>query len=109
VAVLASRCPGFPPNGGKTTDSSADYGYAFSPEECPFQAFIAPIPPQLTARRDDAMARDPMDRAALHDVSDGACRARLAGDGRNIAVGGNLPGRDAPDGGKDSLAEVWTS
>jgi hypothetical protein len=103
VAVLAPRCPGFPPNRGKTTDFLADNGNALGPEECPFQAFIAPVAPQQAARRDDPMAGDPMDAAALHDVSDGAGRAGLAGDGGNISVSGDLPGRNTPDCGKDTL------
>ena len=65
----------------------------------------APLRAQATAGANYAVARRARIAAFAHDGADGAPRARRSRKGRDVAIGRDTAGRDAPDGVDHTLAE----
>src|SRR3954449_4611032 len=100
-----STHPEFATNCRKAADPPADNNNPFSPEERSFHALVPAVTTQEAPGGHHAMAGDSADAATLHDVSDGARRARLARRLRDIPVRSDLSGRDAPDRGENALVK----
>src|SRR3954453_14794071 len=100
-----STHPEFATNCRKAADLPADNNNPFSPEERSFHALVPAVTTQEAPGGHHAMAGDSADAATLHDVSDGARRARLARRLRDIPVRSDPSGRDAPDRGENALVK----
>ena len=67
---------------------------------------VSPVTTELAAGRNDAMAGHRRIARGAHDVADGAMRARAAGGGRDVAIGGHAPVRNTPHDAAYARGEI---
>ena len=81
-------------------------GDAFSDEQRALQRLAAAVAAEAATGGDHAVAGHIAPAAALHDVANGARRARSAGELGDFAVRGDLPRRNAPYHREHAVREI---
>ena len=106
--VSASRRLSFPcpPDRGEVLHASRDDDDAFGQQQRSLSEEIAAVPSETSAGGDDAMAGNRRVVAVAHDVPDGAVSPRTARGSGDIAVGGDAPARNPPDGGSYARGKI---
>lgn len=74
-------------------------------EECPLELEITAKSAELSGGGYHSMARHVALAAVAHDVADRSSRSRPSGRFSDVAVGRNLPDRNATNHGQDSVSE----